>query len=394
MALWTPKEKIAEDDEYNLSAERYRVVVDYSNAKWPMVKLREVCDIKRGTSITKKQLREGKIPVIAGGRGPAYYHDEANRIGEIITISGSGAYAGFVNYFQQQIFASDCSTVQSYDKEKALTKFVYFCLHYKQEEIYQLRTGMAQPHVYPKNIQGFSIPLPPLAVQEEIVAELDGYQRVIDGARLAIANWKPTININPDWPKVKLGEVCSLAGEYGSGSKKIAFNGEVRYVRITDIDDAGRLKEDGIVSPSLIEPKYFLKTGDVLLARSGSVGRAYLHKKDSGTYQFAGYLIRYRADSSQLLPDFLFHITKSELWKNWIKEQSKTATLTNINAKQFSGFRFPLPPLIEQQRIVAEIGEEEKAITACRHLIDSHGEKIRAKIAGLWGETPDSPLLA
>ena len=66
--------------------------------KWPMVELGEVCEVKRGKSLTRKEITDGDIPVIAGGQTPAYYHYQANRVGEVITVSGSGAYAGFVNY--------------------------------------------------------------------------------------------------------------------------------------------------------------------------------------------------------------------------------------------------------------------------------------------------------
>jgi type I restriction enzyme M protein len=76
------------------------------------VELGEVCEIEKGTSITKAKITNGNIPVIAGGQQPAYYHNQSNRNGQTITISASGAYAGFVNYFETPIFASDCTTIK------------------------------------------------------------------------------------------------------------------------------------------------------------------------------------------------------------------------------------------------------------------------------------------
>ena len=71
---------------------------------------------------------------------------------------------------------------------------------------------MGQPHVYAKDFQYFKIPLPPLEVQREIVAEIESYQKLIDGCRQVVDSWKPQIDIDPEWPVVKLGEVCTSQG--------------------------------------------------------------------------------------------------------------------------------------------------------------------------------------
>jgi type I restriction enzyme M protein len=174
---------------------------------------------------------------------------------------------------------------------------------------------------------------------------------------------------NTRWPMVKLSDVCTISGEYGSLASKAPYDGTVRYVRITDIDDTGQLKDSDMVSPSQIQPDLFLQRGDILLARSGSVGRAYLHRETVGQFQFAGYLIRYRADDSKMLPAFFFYLTRSDAWHDWIEVQSKRGTLTNINAKQFSSFLFPLPPLDVQQRIVDELDRYQRIIDGANQVI-------------------------
>src|SRR3989344_4490917 len=100
--------------------------------EWKEVALRDICEVKRGNSITKDTITEGKVPVIAGGQQPAYYHNTSNRTGETLTVSGSGAYAGFVAYFNSPIFASDCSTIQAKSKE-VLMKYIYYFLKGNQE---------------------------------------------------------------------------------------------------------------------------------------------------------------------------------------------------------------------------------------------------------------------
>ena len=82
------------------------------------VKLGDACLVRRGTTITRKQTNKGNIPVIAGGKKATYFHNKHNRESNTITISGSGASAGLVNYWQIPIFASDCSTVELKDNKQ------------------------------------------------------------------------------------------------------------------------------------------------------------------------------------------------------------------------------------------------------------------------------------
>ena len=97
-------------------------LLDGAAVEWK--RLGDVAEIKRGTSITKKDVTDGEIPVIAGGRTPAYFHNFSNREGQTIVIAGSGAYAGFVSWWEQPIFVSDAFTVKPCDG--LLPKY---CLH-------------------------------------------------------------------------------------------------------------------------------------------------------------------------------------------------------------------------------------------------------------------------
>ncbi len=111
--------------------------------------------IQKGQTITKSQLKEGRFPVVAGGRKPAYYCDIYNRDGKTITISASGASAGFVNIYSGKIFASDCSTI-SESKDYDIT-YIYYLLLNQQEKIYSSQTGGAQPHIHPKDINNLKV---------------------------------------------------------------------------------------------------------------------------------------------------------------------------------------------------------------------------------------------
>ena len=140
--------------------------------------LSEICNIKRGTTITEKQSIKGNIPVVAGGLKPTYYHNQSNRFNITITVSGSGANAGFVNLWKCPIFASDCSTVEVKDTSYDIF-FIYYFLLSKQEYIYKyLRCGAAQPHVYAKDIANILIDVPSLKQQTKIVINFNSIREL------------------------------------------------------------------------------------------------------------------------------------------------------------------------------------------------------------------------
>ena len=139
-------------------------------------KLGEVAEIKRGTSITKSSVVEGDVPVIAGGRAPAYFHNVSNRDGQNIVIAGSGAYAGFVSWWEQPIFVSDAFTVKPHSG--LFTKYCYYWLQNMQQHLHELKSGGGVPHIYPRDVAPLKIPIPPLPIQQEIVNILDTFSRL------------------------------------------------------------------------------------------------------------------------------------------------------------------------------------------------------------------------
>lgn len=132
-------------------------------------RLQDIASICKGQSITKEKISNGVYPVIAGGQTSPYKHSEYNNEGNCITISASGAYAGYVWYHRNAIFASDCSVVRTYDEQTIKTAFLFEVLKLKQSEVYLLQQGAGQPHVYPSDIAKLQIPVPPIKKQNEII---------------------------------------------------------------------------------------------------------------------------------------------------------------------------------------------------------------------------------
>ena len=147
---------------------------------WQTKKLQylfKVAEIQKGKSITKVQTVVGNIPVIAGGQAPAYFHNESNRDGNIITVSASGAYAGYLNYFSVPIFASDCNTIKSLDENSLPTKLLYHLLKVLQPQFYQLQRGQAQPHVYKDEIEMVRVPELDKIVAFKILLEIEELEK-------------------------------------------------------------------------------------------------------------------------------------------------------------------------------------------------------------------------
>jgi type I restriction enzyme S subunit len=143
--------------------------------------LGEVAELKRGTSITKKTSTIGEYPVVSGGQQPAYYINQFNRHGETITVAGSGAYAGFVMYWNEPIFVSDAFSIKA-DESRILPRYIYHFLLSIQDKIHDLKAGGGVPHVYAKDVARFLIPIPcpdnptkSLEIQRKIIEILDKF---------------------------------------------------------------------------------------------------------------------------------------------------------------------------------------------------------------------------
>ncbi|APC91317.1 MULTISPECIES: restriction endonuclease subunit S [Francisella] len=134
--------------------------------------LKDLCSIKKGQSITSSNIEDGKYPVIAGGKTSPYNHKYFNYNQEVITISASGAYSGYVWYHDYPIFASDCSVLWSKDEQLVSNKYIFEILKLKQDDIYSLQQGAGQPHVYASDLMKVKIPLPPLTPAQAKAGEI------------------------------------------------------------------------------------------------------------------------------------------------------------------------------------------------------------------------------
>ena len=319
---------------------------------------------------------------------PAYYHNVANREGNVVTVSASGAYAGFVNYFNYPIFVSDCSTIESLDESKLLTIFIFHLLKGRQEYIYSLCSGAAQPHIYPKDLLKIKIPLPPLDVQKAIVAEIDSYQKIIDGARQVVENYKPTLKVDPEWEMVRLGNVCEKITDGTHYTPKYEDKGIIflssKNVMTQEID----WHNVKFISKELHEKlskRVKPQINDILLAKNGvnSGIAAMVDREEIFDIYVSLALLR---PGERTLPNYLLRIINTENTKRQFVSRFKGVGVPNLHLKEIKEVTIPLPDPHIQQQIVSQIEAEQEIINANKKLIEIYEQKIKEKIAEVWGE--------
>ena len=232
-------------------------------------------------------------------------------------------------------------------------------------------------------LANFEIPLPPLEVQREIVAEIDGYQRVMDGARAVVDNWRPRFAVDPEWPLV---EMATLAEPQYGYTASAADNGDARFVRITDIAGDGTLRPDGAKFVELDDNsrKHLLSEGDVLVARTGATfGKTMLFTEDYPAV-FGSYLIRLRFQKDVINPRYYWAFAQSDNY--WEQAQS---LMTGGGQPQFNGnalkkLKIPVPPVETQLEIVAEVEAEQALVSANHDLAGRMEQHIQDAIARVW----------
>lgn len=248
-----------------------------------------------------------------------------------------------------------------------------------------------------KAYQQIPIPLPPLDVQAEIVAELDGYQKVIDGAMQVVNSWKPNIQINPDWPMTKLGDntvVKIIDGDRGKNyPKKLDFmqDGFCLFLNTSNVRK-GKFDFSKSVFVSkekdTLLSKGKLKRYDVVLTTRGTLGNTAYYD-DSVAFKnlrINSGMVILRSNKDNLSSAFLLKLLNTELFELQVNQFLSGSAQPQLPIRVLTQIQIPLPPLKEQKKIVAEIESEQKMVNECKKLIELHQQKIKTKIAKVWGE--------
>lgn len=208
---------------------------------------------------------------------------------------------------------------------------------------------------------------------DNLIAEKENFIKLLSEKRQALISHVVTKGLNPNvpmkdsgvewvgeipehWVFNRLKQNLSVPMMYGANEAALDENPEhPRYIRITDMKSNGELKADSFKSlPPDVAAPYLLNDGDVLLARSGAtVGKAFIYREEFGSSCFAGYLIKASVNSEKLLPQFLYYITQSNFYWDYIGNSQITATIQNVSAEKYGNLYLPLPNIEEQNSIIA-----------------------------------------
>jgi len=413
--LIVPKEKIAANGDYNLSGERYGEQTRLLQSKWPTVPLGEICTFMTGgtpTSTIAEYYEKGTVPWLVSGDIHGFeIWDCEKRITQkavdnsnarvlpknsvLIALNGQGKTRGTVALLRMEGATCNQSLVAITPTQppRAAAEFIFWVLRSMYADIRSLtgdneRSGLNMPI-----LRSIQIPLPPLEVQKEIVAEIEGYQKVINGARAVIDHYRPHIPIHPDWPLVEIGAISTIVR--GSSPRPQGdpqyFGGPVPRLMVADITRDGMYATPQIDSLTELGATKSrpMKKGEVIITVSGNPGLPTILATDACIHDgFVGL----RDLNKDVLPEYLYfallalHSQHGSL--------SIGAVFKNLTTDQIREFKIALPPLSTQQAIVTEIEAEQTLVAANRGLITRFEHKIQATLARIWGEESSSATSA
>lgn len=367
LAHLVSKSRIAESGDYNLSWDRYVIGTNPISTDYKMVQIQEVVNtVSPSKKIQKSDFSSSwLIPII----------DQSQ---EFISWFTNDVEAKITNSKPVVVFWDHTCAVKYIDfpfaqwadgikiletKENLIPKYLYYNLFYRP-----LKSDWYQRHF--SKLKEYQIPLPPLEIQEQIVAELDGYQRIIDGARAVVENYKPMIRIDPEWEMVEIQSICQ---NYDSKRRPVEKwerkNGIYPYYGASWIVD--------YVDDYIFDGEYLLvsEDGANLLARSTPIAFSISWKNWVNNH---AHILKFENRSTQIFVELYLNSIDLSPYITW-------AAQPKLNQARLNQLKIPLPPLDIQQSIVERIEEEQRLIDANRRLIEIYEGKIREKMDEVWG---------
>ena len=267
--------------------------------------------------------------------------------------------------------------------EKINSEFLFYYLRSIEKQITGT-TGAAFASISRAEIQKIKIPLPPLEIQKQIVAEIDGYQKIIDGAKQVIENYRPKLKVNSSWVVKSLADIASLSYGYTATAQE---RGDIRYIRITDIDENGELRSNDakFIDLNVESQQYFLQKGDIVVARTGATYGKTLYYKENEPAVYASFLIKINLPSYIDTRFYWVYAQTEEYWQQ-AKSLVSGGGQPQFNANAIKQIHIPIPSIEEQKEIVLQIEKELEYISNCKNLIKIFERKIKDKLSEVWGE--------
>ena len=278
--------------------------------------------------------------------------------------------------------------------DKISNHFLLNLMHTQTKRLRIIAGGTTIPYISREKFEEYNIKIPNKDEQEKIASFLTLIDKKIEkqkelvellkkykrGLLSAIFSQKLRFkddngNDYPAWEEKSLGEVtCNIS--YGLNAASKNYDGENKYIRITDIDETtGKYNNLDIVSPDcVLSDDYKLKINDLLFARTGaSTGKTYLYNENDGKIYFAGFLIKFSI-KDEYCSNFIFYITQTFNYKKWVSIMSARSGQPGINAKEYSNYKFSCPVYDEQVKISNIISKLDNIIEKENILLDSYND--------------------
>ncbi|WKZ38295.1 MAG: N-6 DNA methylase [Anaerolineales bacterium] len=372
-----------EENDYNLSADRYREVIRVGKQTHPMVAIGDICTFEYGKPLKAENRIEGEYPVF-GSNGIVGYHNEYLIEAPFLVVGRKGS-AGEVHYSNKNGFPIDTTFyVKLENEDKVILDYLFHVL--KSLDLQSVNTQAGVPGLNRNDAYKIQIPLPPLEVQRQLVDEIAAHHRIIGGARQVIENWKPDIELEFDenWEVAKLDNLCEIVR--GSSPRPRSnpkfYGGGIPRLMVADVTRDGMY-----VTPSIdtlteegAKQSRPMKKGDLVMAVSGQPGVCAILAIDACIHDgFAGFR---NMNQEKILTEYAYHYLMSQLDTN--NSQSVGAVFKNLNLDQLRQFDIPLPPLEIQREIVARIESERAIVHGNRELIRLYVEKVKKVIERVW----------
>ncbi len=411
LGLIVKKDRVAENGEYNLSGERYRVAT-VSNSKNLYLEIGDVCSTSSGgtpLSTNAAYYEGGTIPWLRSGevaQGEVYHSElfiteeglknSSAKIFPINTVLVAmyGATAGEVGIlrFEASTNQAICGIIPN---DKLYPDFLYITLKANKPALIRLAGGGAQPNISQKIIREFKIPLPSLEVQKEIVAEIEGYQKVINGARTVLDNYRPYISIHPDWPMVKLVEIIDSleSGVSVNSISKHIGKGEIGILKTSCVTSGvfNPSEHKTVVTDEQVRAKCNPKKNSIIISRMNTenlVGANAYVSEDHERLFLPDRLWQTVISRTDVHVQYLQTVLSSDAYRHRISAicGGTSGSMKNISKGQFLQLDVPLPSLQTQQSIVSEIEAEQALVAANRELITRFEKKIQETLARVWAD--------
>ena len=411
-AFSVKKDRIKNESDFGLSGSRYKDNGNIKKGKWPLIPLgdQDVFRIESGgtPNTSKPEYWGGDIHWVTLVDLPAENlitvidktertitklgldNSSAKLIPQNSVLISSRATIGRIAINKIELATNQgFKNIIIQDYSKISPNYLAYMLTSLVDRMKELGTGGTYKEISKSNLATLEIPLPPLEIQQEIVKELDGYQKIIAGARMVVENWKPHIEIDPNWEQVELGSVCEFmtGGTPSSSEKKYYHNGTIKWLVSGDIhkgeiyDCEGRITEIGLKNSNA----KILPINSVLIALNGQ-------GKTRGTVA----MLRTEAACNQSIVS-INPLEKNIVLSEFIYYQLKQmySYLRNITGdKQRSGLsinilkrlKIYIPSIDEQKSIVEKIESEKKMVMQNEELIKIFDTKLFHRISKIWVE--------